>query len=219
MISKEGNDVRRSVVTTSGAACDEHIADHVSVHEYDNIMCGCEFEDGSDHGYPDSDQSAVVEEQSECAKTCATEESEATVESDIQGTYDTRSQEIKVAVEGTKSVQCNVQESKDLDKEVNERDEPNVDGEEESGPKWRLLARRAGPRTAERAELIAQQLAARYDRLRDDRGSPPDWQQQMVDELNTFLAWLAHGLNEECTFEDYQGGRPPLRPRRRRNKR
>ena len=85
--------------------------------------------------------------------------------------------------------------------------------------KWRRLARRAGARTAERAELIAQRLSDRFEQLRGDDEGMPNWQQHMVDEINTFLAWTAHCQTEDCTFEDYQGWRPPLRPRRRRIKR
>ena len=87
------------------------------------------------------------------------------------------------------------------------------DVDEANGPKWRILARRAGARTLERAEPIAQQMSDRFDRLRGGSLGP---MQQLLDELQTFEEWIVYCQSEECTFEDYLRWRPPLRPRRRR---
>ncbi len=197
------SDVGKGVEITLGSfGCDpddglvhgDHGLDHGDQGDQSaGMMCGSDFEDGSDHGDLSAGMSCGYdfEEGSEQG-----EQSAATMVSDTQGTFDSSAQEIHTG-----------QESKDLDKEnnVSERE-----------PKWRILARRAGARTAERAELIAQRLSDRFEQLRGDDEGMPNWQQHMVDELNTFLAWIAHCQTEECTFEDYQGWRPPLRPRRRR---
>ena len=79
--------------------------------------------------------------------------------------------------------------------------------------KWRRLARRAGALTVARAEIIGQRLVARGEQLREE--GEPNWQ-LLVDESNTFYEWLEHCQTTECAFGEYQGWRPPLRPRRRR---
>ncbi len=204
-----GNVMKRTVVT-AGAACDELNGDYSAAHVRvrDNMADGYDSHDGSDHGaHYEFNQSAGFgwQSASESEATCA---SEVTEEKDGQALADVPQQESGAAAGGPNQGQF-------------KRDEPIVDEEAANGgPNWRTLAQRAGARTAERAEIVAQQLADKFAKLKVGRASPPDWLPQLMDQLNSFLAWIEYcGQHEKCAFEDFLRWRPPLRPRKRRGRR
>ncbi len=212
----EGADVSKGAENTfvsSGFDSDDglehgdHGSDHGDLDLSAGMMCGCGFEEGSDHG----DQSAFGKDiemtggydyddgsdhgDLSVGNSCGYEFEEGSEQGDQSvASFATYAQGTFASSAGQSS-----QSSTLLDKGDN--------------VKWRRLARRAGARTAARAEIIGQRLADRCEQLREE--GEPNWQ-LLVDELNTFLAWIEHCQTKECTFEEYQGWRPPLRPRRRR---